>query len=45
LEIGWRQEEKVKDLMIGGGLRPALKAPPLTPDLCGINRVMAFENA
>ena len=45
LEIGWRQEEKVKDLMIGGGLRPTLKAPPLTPDLCGINRVMAFENA
>ena len=44
LEIGERQERAVSEIMAGGGLKPACKTAPVTPDLCGISRVLTFVN-
>jgi release factor glutamine methyltransferase len=44
LEIGKGQERAVSEIMAGGGLKPACKIAPVTPDLCGISRVLTFVN-
>lgn len=45
VEIGSGQEEKVADIMLEGGLRLPCEVPQFSPDLCGITRVLTFENA
>jgi release factor glutamine methyltransferase len=44
VEIGAGQEENITSIMLNCGLRLPCKTPSRTPDLCGITRVLTFEN-